>query len=69
MQSTEWQTTGIEVAIKDSHPEPGLRRQHGIIRNVLVRKSNSLAIQLSLWLILINFLTLSLRLVPVLSTC
>jgi len=32
----EWQTTGIEVTIKETHPEPGLRRQTGIIRNVLV---------------------------------
>ena len=31
----EWQA-GIEVTIKESHPEPGLRRQVGIIRNVLV---------------------------------
>ncbi|CAL8108608.1 unnamed protein product [Orchesella dallaii] len=34
--NTEWQTTGIEVTIKESHPEPGLRRQNGVIRNVLV---------------------------------
>jgi len=36
LHSTEWQTTGIEVSIRDTHPEPGLRRQHGIIRNVVV---------------------------------
>lgn len=32
----EWQTTGIEVVIRETHPEPGLRRQSGVIRNVLV---------------------------------
>ncbi|CAG7818798.1 unnamed protein product, partial [Allacma fusca] len=31
----EWHATGIEVIIKESHPEPGLRAQIGIIRNVL----------------------------------
>jgi transcription elongation factor SPT5 len=35
-QAHEWQTTGIEVSIKESLPDPGLRRQIGIIRNVLV---------------------------------
>jgi transcription elongation factor len=33
--SVEWHATGIEVVIKESHPEPGLRGQIGIIRNVL----------------------------------
>jgi hypothetical protein len=32
----EWHTTGIEVSIKESHPEAGLRRQIGIIRNINV---------------------------------
>jgi len=32
----EWQISGIEVQIKESHPEPGLRRQKGSIRSVLV---------------------------------
>lgn len=36
MGHAEWHTTDIEVTIKEIHPESGLRRQNGVIRNVLV---------------------------------
>jgi len=34
--SYDWMSNGIEVMVKESIPEPGLRRQIGEIRNVLI---------------------------------